>query len=478
MRTMATESFTSSSALSSPRRSASTRLAALGSRILARAQAPVDPASLVAFRIGFGLLLFAAIVRFWAKGWIHEYFIEPRLFFPYWGFELLRPWPGWGMYAHFAVMGIAALGIAAGLWYRLSAAVFAFTFTWAHLLDQAHYLNHYYLVTLLSLLLLVLPLGRAGSLDARCSSSTSSAPLPSWALWAVRAQIALVYFFGGVAKLKSDWLLSAQPLKLWLSASPDFPLLGALLDHDVAAYAFSWAGALFDLSIVGFLCLARTRLLAFAVLVLFHSATGLLFNLGLFPWLMTVSALIFLPADWPRRLARRLGWRSRGPQPDTLSDTARRKPGVALLTVGVLLALQLVLPLRYLAYPGNVLWTEQGFRYSWNVMLMEKSGSAELTVRDADTQRSWRIQPRDELTRYQARALASSPEMLLFYAHHLAARFRAQGVTRPQVFVQAYASLNGRPSTLLVDPRVDLASEREGLAHKTWLMPAPTEPPP
>jgi hypothetical protein len=475
---MATESFTSSSAASSPRGSAFSRLAALQGRLVARAQAPVDPASLVAFRIGFGLLLFAAIVRFWARGWIYEYFIQPRLFFPYWGFELVRPWPGWGMYAHFGVMAVAALGIASGLWYRLSASVFALTFTWAHLVDQAHYLNHYYLVTLLSLLLVVLPLGRVSSLDARRNPGAPAAPFPTWALWALRAQVALVYFFGGVAKLKSDWLLSAQPLKLWLSASPDFPVLGALLDQDVVAYAFSWAGAVFDLCIVGFLCLARTRLLAFTVLVLFHGATGLLFNLGLFPWLMTLSALIFFPPSWPRRVAQLVGWPSTEPQPEVHSSAARPRLGAVSLGVGVFLALQVVLPFRYLAYPGNVLWTEQGFRYSWNVMLMEKSGSAELTVRDAVTQRTWRVQPRDELTRYQAKALAASPEMLLFYAHHLAARFRAQGVMKPQVFVEAYASLNGRPSALLVDPRVDLASEHESLAPKTWLMPAPTEPPP
>src|SRR5688572_30536471 len=82
--------------------------------------APACASSAAAFRIAFGLLMFIAVVRFFAHGWIHDYFLEPRHFFPYLGFEWVRPWPGLGMYVHFAAMGVLALCIAAGLYYRAS----------------------------------------------------------------------------------------------------------------------------------------------------------------------------------------------------------------------------------------------------------------------------------------------------------------------------------------------------------------------
>ena len=48
---------------------------------------PVSAASAAAFRIAFGLLGFAAVVRFAAQGWISELFLEPSHHFTYYGFS-------------------------------------------------------------------------------------------------------------------------------------------------------------------------------------------------------------------------------------------------------------------------------------------------------------------------------------------------------------------------------------------------------
>ncbi len=39
------------------------------------------------------------------------------------------------------------------------------------------------------------------------------------------------------------------------------------------------------------------------------------------------------------------------------------------------------------------------------------------------------------------------------------------------VYVDAWASLNGRPRQRLIDPNVDLAREEEGWGHKRWIVP-------
>src|SRR5260370_25521676 len=102
------------------------RLPALG----ARAFAPVDAASLVCFRVGFGVVMAWEVIRYFRNGWIAAVFIEPAFHFKYFGFGWVRPWPGAGMYVHFTALGIAALGIALGLAYRLSAVVFFLGFTY------------------------------------------------------------------------------------------------------------------------------------------------------------------------------------------------------------------------------------------------------------------------------------------------------------------------------------------------------------
>ena len=273
------------------------RVAEAGSR-------PVSAQSAAAFRIAFGALALAAVVRFAARGWIDDLYVAPEHHFTYAGLWWVRPWPDWGMQAHFALMGLAAAGVALGYRYRLSIAAFFLLFTYAELLDKTTYLNHYYLVSLLSLLMIFMPLHRAWSLDARRGPPTEGATVPAWVVWTLRTQLGAVYLFAGAAKLNPDWLFHAQPLRIWLSnAAPDAPLIGALLRETWTAYAMSWAGAAFDLTIVGWLLWRRSRLWAYAVLAAFHVLTGLLFPaIGMFPWMMTAFALVFLPLDWPRRL--------------------------------------------------------------------------------------------------------------------------------------------------------------------------------
>lgn len=424
--------------------------------------APVDAASVVAFRIAFGALMTIAVARFFAHGWIASYFLEPTHFFKYEGFAWVAPWPGIGMYVHFAVMGLAALGIATGRCYRASVIAFGLTFAYAHLIDLTNYLNHYYLVICLCVVMAFLPLGRG------------RATVPAWVLWALRGQIAVVYVFGGIAKLKADWLFEAQPMQIWLSANQDFPLIGGLFGERWAAFAFSWAGAAFDLGVVPALLWRRTRPFAYVAIVAFHLVTMRLFQLGMFPWIMIASSLIFLPPDWPRRVAAWLGRPRPAPVAAALPSPSPARKRLVLAALGAYFAFHVAMPFRYLLYPGDVCWTEQGFRFSWNVMLIEKNGAVDAHVLEPSTGRRWVAPPSAYLTRYQIKMMSTQPDLILQFAHMVAADFRARGVRDPEVRIDAVASLNGRRRARLIDPTVDLARETNGLGAKRWILPRPT----
>jgi len=188
----------------------------LWSRVGRAAREPVSAASLAVYRWAFGLLIFAGVVRFVAAGWVDDFYVTPQLTLGYPGLEWIQPLSRIGMYAVFAALGALALLIAAGVWARWAALLFALGFTYVELLDQTCYLNHYYLVSLLVLLLAALPIRRGVAVVPR-----------AW-LWTLRAQVGLVYVFAGVAKLGPDWLLDAQPLSIWLSTM-ELPIVGDLV---------------------------------------------------------------------------------------------------------------------------------------------------------------------------------------------------------------------------------------------------------
>lgn len=465
----ATEAPASSTRASSSRPSASERLL---TKLEAAAGQRIDPAGLTAFRVALGGLLAIAAIRFQLHGWVHEHFVEPTHFFPYWGFEWIRPLSYGGMRALYAAMTIAALGVAAGAAYRLSALTLLLTFTYAHLCDKTNYLNHYHLVTLLAGLALVLPLHHHHSVDAwiRRRRGGERAPWPpALVQWIMRLQVGVVYFFGGAAKLGPDWLLRAMPLRIWLIRSTDLPVVGPLLRYEATAYAMSWAGLVFDLSIPFLLMWRRTRAPAFVAVIAFHVMVGQLFQLGMFPWFMPAFATIFFAPSWPRRLFRA----ATPPAPPTRE---RRAPRWWLAVAFGYALIQVLTPLRFLLYPGNVLWTEQGFRFSWKVMLQEKNGVVTVEARDRESGERFLVRPRDYLTPLQERMMSTQPDMILQFAHMVRDDFRARG-REVAVYIDARVSLNGRPSRPLIDPSVDLAREEESWAPKRWVLPMPSDPP-
>ncbi len=262
---------------------------------------PVDGASLAAFRVLFGIMMVADLVRYYHYDWIGALYVTPQFHFTYPFFGFIRPWPDDLMYLHFFLMGVLALLIVLGLFYRAAAVLFFLSFSYVFLLDMAYYLNHFYLIVLLSFILVFVPANRVASLDKRWFSKHTSSTVPFWSLFLVRSQLFIVYFFGGVAKLNSDWL-QGEPVRMWLANRTDFPLIGGYFTQEWAVYFFAYGGLLFDLGIGFLLILKRTRVFALFMAIVFHFLNSQLFLIGIFPSLMMAATLIFAEPDWPRRL--------------------------------------------------------------------------------------------------------------------------------------------------------------------------------
>ncbi len=398
----------------------------------------VPAASFVAFRVAFGLLVAVGQVRFVVRGWVDEFYLAPSNHLTYPGLDWVRPLPPVLMYATVLGLGVLGVLIACGVCTRACAALFAVGFGYCELIDAALYLNHYWFLTLAAAVLAIVP----GPVGGR---------VPDLSVWALRGQLAVVYVVAGIAKLNGDWLLRAEPLRTWLAARTDRPIIGPWLDEPLVAFAFSWTGALFDLTIVAWLLWQRSRPLAYAVLVVFHLATAMLFQIGMFPWVMIALTPIFFAVDWPARLGF--------PRPkERNADVRASRPSrVVVIALVALAVMNIVLPFRHVAADGNVRWNDDGYLLSWRVMLTERAAHVVYRVTDPSAGSTFEVEPQLVLEPWQVSAAMVRPDLILTTAHLVADELRPLLGDDVEVRVDAFVAWNGRLRERWIDGDVDLA---------------------
>jgi vitamin K-dependent gamma-carboxylase len=356
--------------------------------------------------------------------------------------------------------------------------------TYIFLLEKTNYLNHAYLFCWLCFVMIFLPAHRAFSVDVWRKPALHRNTIPFWSMAILPALMGIVYFYGGLAKLNSDWL-QAMPLKLWMSYKDDLPVIGPLLATEATAYFMAYGGLLLDLFVVFFLLNKRTRVWAFAATLFFHFMNHLVFTIGIFPFLSTALTAMYFPPTWPRQLLDRLGtrlgvvrrwqerWQARiatAPQPVPLWQ---EMPGFQSAIQWMLIAVigfHLLLPFRHHLYPGNAAWTEEGHRYSWRMMLRSKSGIGYFLVRFKDGSEE-EIEAKDWLSNRQRRKMLTHPDMILQFAHHLRDHYKAKG-EEVEVYAHIRVKLNGRRRQYLIDREVDLAKvEWSFFKPSDWIVP-------
>lgn len=437
----------------------------------------VDASSLIFFRIFFGLIMLWEMFRYLSKGWITEMFTRPTYHFNYWPFDFLSPLPGNGMTWLFIGMAILSLCIMTGLFYRFASIAFFLSFSYMFLLEQTRYLNHFYLVVLLSFVMIFLPLNRSASLDVRWRKLKGSETVPLWALWFARLMIGVPYFFGGVAKITPDWL-QGQPLQDWLQRKVSTGQLGSFFEMPIVAYGMSYGGLLLDLLVVPALLFKRTRTIAFLLLLAFHLMNATIFNIGIFPWFMIVASTLYFSPSWPRKLFQNLGgkWPMRYPAREALlaPTTLNSRHRLILGGIAVWMLIQVTVPLRFLFFPGNVNWTEEGHRFSWHMKLRDKEGQVSFIVKDKSSGEAQIIDPRTLILPWQYRKMSVHPYLIWQFADYLKDEYAELG-RDVAVYANAKASLNGRTYQQLIDPTVDLTSvARPVFTSSPWITPLNT----
>ncbi|MCY2687909.1 HTTM domain-containing protein [Salinimicrobium sp. TH3] len=433
-----------------------------------------EAAPLAVFRIFFGIMMFGSILRFWLNGWIEKLYIAPDFFFSYYGFEWVKPLGNF-TYILFLLCGISALMIAFGYKYRLATITFFLSFTYIELMDKTTYLNHYYFISILGFLLIFLPASSYFSVDAYRDPKKAFQRVPSWCIDSIKLLLAMVYFYAGLAKINSDWLFRAMPLKIWLPSNYDLPLLGDLLQQEWVHYFFSWTGMIYDLAIPFLLFFRKTRRLAFVLVVVFHVLTRILFPIGMFPYIMIVSALIFFDTGLHHKILQKISSlikisKSRFDNAKTFHYLPKKRK-ILLSFLSLFFLIQFLFPWRYLLYPGELFWTEEGFRFSWRVMLMEKAGYAQFRIVDRENGKSFYVNNGNFLTPFQEKQMSFQPDFILQYAHFLGDHYRKKGIEQVEVYVDSHVALNGRKSTPFINPRVNLLEHQDTFRQKTFILP-------
>ena len=436
-----------------------------------------NAAPLAVFRVFFGVLMCASIVRFWSKDWIQSLYIDPSFHFSYYGFEWIKPL-GVYTYVLFLICGISAFLVAIGYKYRISILVFFLSFTYIELMDKTTYLNHYYFISVISFMMLFLPCNAQFSMDAVIRKKTYKM-VPNWTIDSLKLMLGIVYFYAGITKINSDWLIKAMPLKLWLKSKYDLPFIGqTIMQQEWFSFFMSWGGMFYDLSIPFLLLFKRTRSFAFVLVVAFHVATRILFPIGMFPYIMILSTIIFFESNVHQRI---LDFILKFLYFFKIKQQVSRKSILEVdrfcvsnfnrVTIIALMILQLLFPWRSLGYPGELFWTEQGYRFSWRVMLMEKKGSSVFKIVNTKTNSFFYVNNNDFLTSVQQKQMSFQPDMILQYGHYLGRHFKSQGHQNVAVFVESYVSLNGRLSQQFIDPTANLMKLKDSFKHKDWIKP-------
>jgi len=441
-------------------------------------QKNTNAAPLAVFRIFFGIMMLISIIRFWLNGWIDKLYIQPNFFFTYYGFDWVKPLGNF-TYILFAICGISAFFVALGYKYKLSIITFFLSFTYIELIDKTTYLNHYYFISILAFVMIFLPAQAYFSVDAKKNPLKNFEFIPKWNIDVLKLLICIVYFYAGLAKANSDWLLEAMPLKIWLPSKYDIFFLGDFLQQEWVHYTFSWFGFLYDIFIPFLMLYKPTRKFSFFLIVVFHILTRVLFPIGMFPYIMIVSALIFFDASVHQKI---LGFFSKifkieiskfnNTKILTLKPVRKK---VQLTILALFFTVQLIFPWRYVLYPGELFWTEEGYRFSWRVMLMEKAGYAQFKIVNEKTEKWFYVDNSDFLSSFQEKQMSFQPDFILQYAHYLAEHFKEQGHQNIAVYVESYAALNGRKSMPFINPEVNLLEHEDSFQHKTFILSFPDE---
>lgn len=291
--------------------------------------------------------------------------------------------------------------------------------------------------------------------------------MPRWVWVSIVLQMWIVYTYAAIAKIYPDWFNATFPQVLMASKS-HYWLVGDFLQQRWVHYSIAWFGFLFDLLIIPALLWRKTRKPAFIAAIFFHLFNSFIFHIGIFPYLALALVVFFFPS----RTINRIFLKGRKPYYEGNEIRVPAYKPLLVTVFSVWFIVQIALPVRHHFFQDNVLWTEEGHRLSWRMMLRSKGGSSTFKVVEKGTTDTIYVDKSKYLSTKQLRAINSKPDMLWQFAQRLKRDYAAEGKD-VQVFINARVRVNGRPAQPFIDPKIDIAAEKwHHFKHHDWILPS------
>jgi len=426
---------------------------------------PIDNAPLIIFRILFGFLLAAEAWGAIMTGWVSYTMVKPSFTFHHIGFGWYQGLLGNPMYGYYALMGLLGILVMIGYRYRWSLAGYTILWAGAFLMQKESYNNHYYLLLLICIIMIFMPAHQYLSLDVKRNPSIKSLTMPKWVCLVMLAQMSIVYFYATVAKFYPDWL-DGTFTGLLFSPMKNFPIIGSIFTEKWFHLFIAYSGIMFDGLIIPALLWKRTRTLAVVASLIFHLFNSVTLKIGIFPYF----ALSFVVFFYEPEAIRRLFFKRKPPVLiDASSVNNYGKPWLLYFFIPYFI-IQLLLPLRHWAIPGDVLWSEEGHRLSWRMMLRQRSGHVNFKVVEKGAKDTLYYNFLDKMNSKQLRMVSAYPDAIWQFSKKIKKEFEKQG-KEVEIYVDCFASTNKSPAKRLINPKTDFAkAEWNYFFHNDWIL--------
>lgn len=439
----------------------------------------IDNSQIIVFRIFFGLLMAVECWGSIATGWVKETFVDPQFTFTFIGFEWTRFMLGDFMYGFYIFLGFLGIFIMLGAFYKLTTLLFALGWSLVYFMQKEHYNNHYYLVMLVSWFMVFIPANRYKSVDVWFWPQIRSNYAYNWTRLIFIFQIFILYTYAAIAKLYPGWMngdflqIRYQNLANWAHEHIAWDPLTEYLRSIEFARLISWLGFGFDLLIVPLLLWKRTRVLAFIGALFFHIFNSITLQIGIFPYFALALGLFCFS---PETIRATFFPRKSTYLPGSNEFQPRHRNQVSFSLVFSLYFLwQIYLPLRHWHIPGDVLWTEEGHRLSWRMMLRTKSASTYFIMEDKESGKRERINLNQYLTPLQKNRMVARPDMIWQFAQYVKKEKAKEGKD-VKIFATSRVSINGGDYHPFINDTVDLAATKwKYFGHQSWILPEPKD---
>ncbi len=412
---------------------------------------PINGYIIGLFRVLYGLFMTYEIANYLFTGMVNAFFVSPKLNFPYEGLEWIKPLPAPMLNGILYIMLACAFLIMLGVLMKWAARLFAICYLYMFLLDKSLYNNHIYLFILLAILISFTNADQFLSLRKR---KLPGIAVPRWQQFILGAQVMCVYFFASLIKMRADWWVLKQPVRIISEAIPDNSFLASFYKSELGINTMVYLG--FSLDFFAPLLLWYKPLRRWAVIpfALFHYSNSRIFgDIGIFPFIMMSALILYFDME-EIPVLRRL-FPNLSPKNNTLIQ-----PVVGKITLGFLIVyftFQTLFPLRGLFLPNDLDYTTIGNRFSWRVKADARVPEEfKFILKDPDSGKEGEINHRTMVNNVQIQAMLYDPRMLRTFAQWIHTQGIKNGLPNAEVYAKIKFSMNGRPAQYFVNPEVNL----------------------